>query len=199
MNAPQKFDRPTRERLRQASGDFESIVTDIDDGGRKIPVETVRMLDGSLLDRLIKRNPPVISGDQYHAGARFYSDWYHSGLLNSGVLDPTRDIVDGSGPAPESERRMAAKTRYHRAIKAMCTAHGMIMQCCVLSEESLESFGCRIHRQSNQNRGRAMALATMRDALSALDEHYNGKRSERYRASHASDYKPDEVTLGVRE
>lgn len=198
MNAPQKFDRPTKERLRQASGEFEEIVTDIDEDGRKIPVETIRMLDGSLLDRLVKRNPPAISGDQYHAGSRFYSDWYYSGLLNSGVLDPTRDIVDGSGPAPESERRMAAKTRYHKAIKAMCTRHGMIMQCCVLAEETLESFGCRIHQQSNGNRGRAMALATLRDALSALDEHYNGKRENRMRSVHSEDYRPNEVVLGAR-
>jgi len=193
MNAAEKFDRPTKERLRRSEGEFERIVTDIDEDGRKIPVETIRMLDGSLLDRLIRRNPPAITGDQYHAGSTFYGDWYKSGRAYSGVPDIARDIVDNGGVGPESESRMAAKQRYHRAIKAMCTVHGMVMQCCVASvdPETLESFGCRVHRQNNINRGRAMALATLRDALSALDEHYNGKRSGGIRSAHEDDYRPD--------
>jgi hypothetical protein len=193
----EKFDRPTRERLRRAEGEYERIVTDIDEDGRKTPVETLRMLDGSLLDRLARRGS--IDGEQYHAGARFYGDWYFAGLSASGVLDPTRDIVDGGGPPPESERRMAAKTRYHRAIKAMSTRHGMVMQCCVLAEETLMSFGCRIHRLRDPKRGAAAALITLKDALSALDEHYNGRRTSGMVSAHEEGYRPIEVMVGKRQ
>lgn len=197
MTTVEKFDRPTAERMKRAEGEYERIVTDIDEDGRKTPVETVRMLDGSLLDRLARRGS--INGDEYHAGARFYGDWYYAGLAASGVLDPTRDIVDGGVPGPESERRMAAKTRYHRAIKAMSTRHGMVMQCCVLAEESLISFGCRIHNRRNRKQAAAAALVTLRDALSALDEHYNGKRRSGMVSAHEEGYRPNEVTLGARE
>lgn len=201
MTIAEKLDRPTKERLKRADDQFERIVTDIDDDGRKIPVETIRMLDGSLLDRLLRRKPAVITFDQYNAGSRFYADWYYSGMAYSGVPDIARDIVDGGGSTTESERLMAAKQRYHNAIKAMCVPHGMVMQCCVAahSPETLESFGCRIHRQVNENRGRAMALATLRDALSALDEHYNGKRRGGIVSAHEEGYRPNEVTLGARE
>lgn len=168
---------------------------DTDELGRNIPITTYRMLDGSILDFLVKRSQ--ITGDEYHAGARFYNDWYHSGLAASGVIDPSKDIVDNSVAVNETDRKLAAMHRYHKAIKAMCTAHGMVMQCCVLAEESLESYGRRIYRQNSPKPARLAATTALKDALFALDEHYNGKREHRMGSAHTEGYRPTEVKIGT--
>lgn len=174
----------------------ELIIQDeTDEEGRKVPTTTYRMLDGSILDLLVKRSQ--ISGDQYHAGARFYNDWYLSGLANSGVIDPSKDVVDGGRKISESEIKLAAMTRYHKAVKALSTANGMVMQCCVLAEEQLESYGRRIYRQASPKPAKLAATTALKDALSALDEHYNGKREHRMGSAHSSGYRPTEVKLGT--
>lgn len=173
----------------------EMIIQDeTDEHGRKLPITTYRMLDGSILDLLVKRGQ--ITGDQFHAGARFYNDWYLSGLANSGVIDPAKDVVDGGRKVSESEIRLAAMTRYHKAIKAMSTANGMVMQCCVLAEEALESYGRRIYRQNSPKPAKLAATTALKDALAALDEHYNGKREHRLGSFHAGGYRPTGVKLG---
>lgn len=178
-----------------AGKDVELIVQDdTDEHGRKVPVTTYRMLDGSILDLLVKRDQ--ITGDEYHAGARFYHDWYLSGLANSGVIDPSKDIVDNSTRVHETDIKLAAMTRYHKAVKAMCTAHGMVMQCCVLAEEPLETYGRRIYRQNSRKPARLAATTALKDALFALDEHYNGKRSQRMGSAHSDGYRPTEVKFG---
>lgn len=191
--------RPTSERLKMAGDAAEFIVrNDIDEDGGTISVTTYRMLDGSILDLLTKRQQ--IGGAEYHAGVRFYSDWYLSGLANSGVIDPSKDIVDNSGGrATQSDAKLAAMTRYHKAVKALCTAHGMVMQCCVLAEEPLESYGRRVHRQNSPKRARLAATTSLKEALTALDEHYNGRRRVRMGSSHADDYRPMGVKTGVIE
>jgi hypothetical protein len=189
-------ERPTDERMRMAGKAVELIIRDEkDDEGRNIPITTYRMLDGSILDLLVKRNQ--ISGDEYHAGARFYNDWYTSGLANSGVIDPSKDVVDGGGRIIESDIRLAAMNRYHKAVKAMCTAHGMVMQCCVLAEESLEGYGRRIYRQASAKLAKLAATTALKDALHALNEHYNGKREHRMGSAHADGYRPTGVKLGI--
>lgn len=193
---PEKRVRPTDERLKRAGKDSEFIIRDeIQEDGNTISVTTYRMLDGSILDLLVKREQ--IGGAEYHAGVRFYSDWYYSGLANSGVIDPSKDIVDGSGRSSTSDARMAAMTRYHKAVKALCSSHGMVMQCCVLAEESLEIYGQRVHRQKNQKLARLAAVTSLKDALAALDEHYNGRRHVRMGSVHADDYRPENVRTGV--
>ncbi len=188
--------RPTSERLKMAGDAAEFIVRDdVDEDGRKLPITTYRMLDGSILDLLTKRQQ--IGGAEYHAGVRFYSDWYLSGLANSGVIDPSKDIVDNSGRASQSDAKLAAMTRYHKAVKALCTAHGMVMQCCVLAEEPLESYGRRIYRQGSSKPARLAATTALKDALCALDEHYNGKRHHRMSSVSSEGYRPTEVTLGT--
>lgn len=190
--------RPTSERLRMAGDAAEFIVRDdTDELGNKIPITTYRMLDGSILDLLTKRNQ--IGGAEYHAGVRFYSDWYLSGLANSGVIDPSKDIVDSSGRSTQSDVKLAAMTRYHKAVKALCTAHGMVMQCCVLAEESLESYGRRVHRHNSPKLARLAATTSLKDALFALDEHYNGRRHVRMGSIHADDYRPEGVKTGLIE
>lgn len=188
--------RPTDERLKRAGKDSEFIIRDeVDEDGSTVSVTTYRMLDGSILDLLVKREQ--IGGSEYHAGVRFYSDWYHSGMANSGVIDPSKDIVDNSGRAVAGDAKLAAMTRYHKAVKVLCTAHGLVMQCCVLAEESLESYGQRVHRQKSKKLARLAAVTTLRDALHALDEHYNGRRHVHMGSVHADDYRPEQVRTGV--
>lgn len=195
--ASEERTRPTPERMRMARGEFEDVVIDTDEHGRKVSIATVRMLDRNILAQLVRDRE--ISGDQFHAGAKFYEDWFLSGMANSGTIDPAKDVVDGGrGGLNESERRMAARERYHRAIKALCSAHGRILQCCVLDDadggESLAHYGMRVFVTPSPKLGRRDARNQLRDALSALDEHYNGKRQHRYRQTHASDYRPAILT-----
>lgn len=181
---------PTQERIRMAKGAFEDVVLDTDERGRKVSVATVRMLDGNVLAQLVKAEK--ITGDEYHAGARFYQDWYLSGLANSGTIDPAKDVVDGGNRAGhDSDAKLAAMTRYHKAVKALWSGHGMVLQCCVLAEESLEDFGKRIFQTDNIRAARREARNRLKDALAALDEHYNGPRRTRTRSAHTTDYRPE--------
>ena len=56
-----------------------------------------------------------ITGDQFHAGVRYYSDAYYCGLVASGTVDLTRLRVDCAGAPELSDIRLAAQTRFNRA------------------------------------------------------------------------------------
>jgi hypothetical protein len=187
-----KFTRPTAERLRHANGSASHVVLDdTDAAGRKISVVTTRIAEDTL-DRLLHRKPPAITGDQYHAGMRLYADWYYGFGGSTTTLNLARDIVDGGQYDPDTERRMAAKQRHHLAVKSLWDKHRLVLQCCVLQDESLESFGCRIRQVRNKKRGREAALDLLRDALDELSAHYNGRRSGggTIRSAHDADYRP---------
>jgi hypothetical protein len=185
MTLAEKFTRPTPQRLDQASGAYEYTV--IDDVDRQ--VVTIRIHD-SLLDRLIRRKPPALSGDQFNSGQQLYEDWYCGFGYSLTTRNLARDIVDNSTSDPDTEKRMAAKQRYYQAIKGLWNKHAMVLRCCVLQEETLESFGCRIRQVRNRKRGREAALDLLRDALDQLVEHYHGKRSGGIRAAHEPGYRP---------
>jgi len=147
----------------------------------------------SPLDRLRNRKPPAVTGDQYYAGSRLAADWYNAHPRSSCTLDLARTIVDnGAAQLWETERMVAAQTRYERALGSLCRKHGMILQCCVITEESLESFGHRIYGYRNTKHARLVALNVLQDALDALIEQYHGsKRSGGgIRAAHEPDYRP---------
>lgn len=182
---------PTPERLARAAGDVDFVI--VEDKERNETVSTIRMLDGSVLDMLVSRG--AVTGDQYHAGARFYEDWYLSGLAASGVIDPTRVIVDGSGRTHTTERQLAAMTRYKDAVKALGMSHGIVMQCVVLAEEKLEEFGRRRYGYSQAKLAKTAAITALRDALDELDHHYNGPRKVRSRHTHATDYRPTKIVI----
>jgi hypothetical protein len=168
------FTRPTDERLKHA-GSAEYIV--IDDPENKVSVVTIRIVDW-ILDRLRHRAKPAVTADQYYAGSRFYSDWYHAHPHSSSSFDPTRIIVDNSSTPQytETERMMVCKMRFERALRALCTKHGVVLQSCLINEETLESFGCRMYGYKDSKDARLVALTVLRDALDALAEHYHGRR-----------------------
>jgi hypothetical protein len=166
---------PTPERLAMAGRNIEPVASETG-------YETIRMLDGSTLDRLASRS--VITGDQYHAGSRFYLDWYSSGLAASGVIDPGRVVVDGRRGHQESERRLQAMTAYKDAVRAVGRIHSTVLTDLVLLEKSVEDWGRRWFRQKAPKLAKAQAHAALIMALTALDHHYYGQRRARTRAGY---------------
>lgn len=176
----------TPQRIAQAKGEFEEVNTETE-ARHTGYTNTVRMLDGSILDRLASRGS--ISGDQYHAGVRFYRDWYASGLAASGVVDVEKPVVDNS-PKPDPVARLDAATRYAQAVKALGISNSNVLTSVVLSEEPPAQYG---HRRFGYKDAKAALFATigaLKCALDELDWHYHGKRRSHLNNSHVSDYRP---------
>ena len=174
---------PTPERLAKAGDQVESF-----SAGESVHHQALRMLDGHVLERLASRG--VITGDQYNAGARFYGDWYFSGLANSGVIDPGRVIVDGGQVMRESDRKLAAMTSFKRAIQAIGVVHSTVICDLVLLEQSVEEWGRKRFRQKASKLATLAAHVALIQALTALDHHYYGQRKNRAHVAHVDDYRP---------
>lgn len=160
---------PTPERLRKAGRDVEAFTPD-----ESIHHRAIRMLDGHVLARLVSR--AVITGDQFNAGTQFYGDWYTSGLAASGVIDPGRVIVDGGDPMRESDRKLAAMTRYKRAVQAIGLIHSTVLTDLLLLEQNLEAWGRRWRGYKNRKQAIQCAQDALVFALDALVNHYYGRR-----------------------
>jgi hypothetical protein len=173
---------PTKERLRQAGEDVEAFTPD-----ENVNFKTIRMLDGSPLEKLATAEK--ITGDQYNAGSRYFSDWYHSGLAPGGATDYSRDKVDCPGYVDISYERMAAQTRFNRALKAIGAVHAHILDDVLLSDAPLAVYADRFNFVRRRDRSLA-ALTALRLALDALSEHYNGPRKYKSSISHADNYRP---------
>lgn len=178
-----KYIGPTPERLAKAGRAVEPFTV-----GDNVNHAAIRMLDGHILERLATRK--VISGDQYHAGTRFYSDWYHSGLAASGVIDPSKDVVDGGKGYSDTERKLQAMTAYKNAVKAIGKIHSTVVTDLVLLEQSLEEWSHRWFHQKSPKLARNQAHAALILALAALDYYYYGQRKERSRSAHFAGNKP---------
>lgn len=174
---------PTPERLRMAGENVEAFSPD-----ESLHHRAIRMLDGHILHQLASRS--VISGDQFNAGTQFFSDWYYSGLAASGVIDPGRVIVDGGDAMRESDRKLAAMTRWKRAVQAVGQIHCTVLTAVVLREEDLAAYGRRRYGQKSAKLARLQATASLIDALTSLDHHYYGQRRTGQRTSHADGYRP---------
>lgn len=174
---------PTPERLAKAGDEVEAFAA-----ADTVHHQALRMLDGHPLEKLASRN--VISGDQYHAGTRFYADWYYSGLAASGVIDPSREVVDGGLIMHESDRKLAAMTAYKRAVQAIGVIHSTVVTDLVLLEQKAEDWGRKWFRQKSPKLAKTQAHAALIMALQALDHHYYGQRKTRPHVAHTEDYKP---------
>jgi hypothetical protein len=180
---------PTPERLAKAGEQVEAFTA-----GENVHHQAIRMLDGHPLERLASRG--VITGDQYHAGTRFYGDWYYSGLAASGVIDPAREVVDGGVIMHESDRKLAAMTAYKRAVQAIGVIHSTVITDLVLLEQPVEDWGRRWFGQKAPKLAKAQAHAALILALTALDHHYYGQRQNRAHVSHVDGYRPGIVPAG---
>lgn len=183
MSDRQRTIGPTPERLRMAGDAVEVFTADENENWRAI-----RLLDGHVLEDLRARK--AISGDQYSAGMRFYSDWFLSGLANSGVIDPGRVVVDGGKMDHLNDVKMAALTRWQRAVQALGMIASQVLTDILLTEEGLASYGRRRCGQNNPKLARVAATAVLKHCLDALDYYYYGKRTTALRAGHVPDYRP---------
>lgn len=179
---------PTPERLAKAGDQVESF-----SAGENVHHQALRMLDGHVLERLATRS--VITGDQYNAGTRFYGDWYFSGLAASGVIDPSREVVDGGQVMRESDRKLSAMTAYKRAIQAIGLVHSTVICDLVLLEQSVEEWGRKRFGQKAPKLATLAAHVALIQALTALDHHYYGQRKHRAHVAHVDDYRPVIMTV----
>ena len=173
---------PTPERLAKAGRAVEPVESETG-------YETIRMVDGSPLEQLAtigKRNPRKgITGDQYHAGARYYADAYLAGLFASGVIDPAAVRVDGGQHKGVSSSRLEAQSRYNAALKALDGPSAHILSRVVLHELALNTYAERYHQFPQARERRAIALHTLRQALDQLDRFYYPPRRDQIRSAHA--------------
>jgi len=174
-------DEPTKERLRKAGEAFEDFITDT--GAR-----TKRMLDGSVLDKLVSRRS--ITGDQYTAGAQLYKDWYLAGFASSGVIDPGAVVVDGGKADMVNDRTLDAAGRFAKAILAIGKVHSHPLINIILLEEPMVQYGWKRHGYKNDDYAKLAAIVDLRSALTALDLYYYGHKKTKGGSSHAADYRP---------
>lgn len=175
-----KYVGPTPERLAKAGRNIEPVKSET------TGYETLRMLDGSLLEQLAtlgKRNPRKgITGDQYHAGARYFADAYAAGLHASGVIDPAAVRVDGGQHKDVSTYRLDAQGRYNAALRSLDRVSVGILSDLVIHERmSLLQYAQRFVLYPHRER-RAIALQRLRDALDELDRFYYPPRKDKIRS-----------------
>lgn len=179
------------EQRRARAG--EAIEPFVSDSGRR----TARIMDGSLLDLLLSRGK--IASDHYTAGARFYADWYHGGLANSGVMDPAKERVDGGTHKPQSDEQLTALWQFVRAVRAIGRHHADPIISLVCFEETRESYAARRFNYHQRQGARAACDVVLLMALAQLVDHYQGPPRPvraRTRSSHAPDYRPKIAAAG---
>lgn len=181
---------PTPERLAKAGDHVEYYTPD-----ETIDFKAIRMLDGSPLTKLVSigRKTPNkgITGPQFNAGSRFFSDAYKAGLVPSGVGDTTRERVDCEGFRDVADEVIAAQTRYNNALKKLDYDAYHILSNVVISEVPLNIYADRYREFPQPRERRAIALNLLRKALDQLDAHYYPQtKREGTRSAHAQGYRP---------
>lgn len=179
---------PTKERLRKAGDEWERNVIEIGEGESKVSSLTYRMLDGSVLDNLASRK--VITGDQYVAGVQLYQDWYLAGFASSGVIDPSKDVVDGGIVAGANDRVLDAAGRFAKALLAVGKVHSHPLINIILIEQPLNEYGLKRFSIKDEKDARLKAITALQLALEQLDYHYYGQRKTKGGSSHVADYRP---------
>lgn len=177
----QRYIGPTPERLAKAGRSIEPVESETG-------YETLRMLDGSSLEELAtegKRKPGRgITGEQYHAGCRYYADAYTAGIFASGVIDPATERVDGGQHKGVASYRLEAASRYNAALRCLDRVSADILASVVLHEMPLAQYAERFFRFPQARERRAIALQRLRDALDLLDAHYYPPRKDKIRSVH---------------
>ena len=123
--------RPTPERLRHASGDW-----DRGDTGQ------ITLRDAPL-ERAWGRG--VITAEQYAAGMKFRHHWWHAGLGEAiGSVDLNRilasDVTSFSGMA-KTEAQVFHRQQYRAAVKATGTIGAKVLDAIICQEAPLEQVG----------------------------------------------------------
>lgn len=163
---------PTPERLARSIGDDgRPMIAEIEVGSDNINWRAYRLNDAPL-GRLRFAAKPKITGEQYAAGESYYGVVYYAGMMASGVIDPSRVIVDGGQHKHIPDRLIAAKARYEKVIKRMDFPVWHIVDAVVVQETRLSDYAERF-RQFNERRIRqAVALDRLQRGLDWLADHF---------------------------
>ncbi len=188
------IERPTRERIAQALGDFvETTIVSIDvlaDGTeRQVDVLVIQMLDGHLLTKLSNRG--VLDLKQLSAALRFLKDCNEAGILSGAVVDPGRIVVDGGNSVPAQERQADAYARVHAILTRVSPSTKAVLVDIVLFEMTREAFA-RKHQIPNKDEKdiNLVVNSKIQDALTDLDYRYYGQQKTQNRFTHSPDYRP---------
>lgn len=181
---------PTPERLAMAGENVEAFSPD-----ETINFRAIRMLDGSPIEKLFSlgRKAPAkgITGDQFNAAFRYFSDAYHGGIVAAGgAIDLSREKVDCGGYKDIPDHRLAAQTRFNNANRSLSDDSARILSDVVLSEVPLNIFADRYRMFSQLRERRAIALNGLRTALDELVRHYWPPRRDGIAAAHVDGYRP---------
>lgn len=166
----------TPERLKRAAGLVEGVNTDTQSNARF--KNTIRMLDGHPLELLSSQHK--ITGDQYVAGCQYHADWYHAGLGSNGVIDPSKERVDGGQRSDGPLNRLEYLDAFNAAVRILPLAHAHILNAVILNEEKISDFGERVYGKLYRSVDyRVTATVThLRLALDCLCDHYMGRRRQ---------------------
>lgn len=174
--------KPTPERLAKAGDD---IVQEVHEN------RIVLRMKDSPLDRLAFGAKPKITGDQYNAGVRYYADAYKAGMMPSGVIDPSKERVDGGQHKDIADAKIAAQTRFEHALRALGFVDLNVLDAMVIQEVPLGEYAERFTRHKKRIIRQGIALELLCHALDALDKHYNPPRRDRGIAgAHSDGYRP---------
>lgn len=184
---------PTSERLRHATRAGADAVVDVvteisDNQGRSERATTRRLLDGDVLELLLKRQ--VIDSEQYGVGKEFRRHWESARLGAIGVMDPERERVDGGQFKPESETQLWHLGKWRQMVQRLGQVHSNIMCACVLLDTSIQEFGDRYSKQKDPKLARSWAQARLTAALEQLVLNELGPKNTRRGSSMAVDGRP---------
>lgn len=175
--------RPTPERLAKAGDDVMEFISDT---GRR----SIRMKD-SPLDRLAFGKNPKINGPQYHAGLRYYENAYMAGMMPSGVIDPSKERVDGGNFMNMSDAKVAAMTRHEHVLRILPYEYFHILDAVVINEIPISQYAMRFQNFSERRERIAVSIDRLCNALNILEKHYNPPRRDKgIRASSMDGYRP---------
>lgn len=179
---------PTPERVRQAADEVEMIPDPTNKNVNPAHKNTIRMMDGSPLDRMLSRED--ITAQQHAAGEQLAKD-YERSRLTVGAMDMTRDVVDGGKADNASDQRAFYLKRYEEALYAIGEDNGHALIWLVIFGKKLEEYATWKWGYRRLRDARVASLTALRLALDALDRHYHRGRKARTVASHAEDYRPE--------
>jgi hypothetical protein len=169
---------PTPERLAKA-GEAVSEFEVEDEDGKKTGRRVLRLSDSDILNHLASRK--VIDTFQHASGERYYKDWYDAGLAASGVVDPSRDIVDTSNTDPMVLHRMEALQTWSKTTIAIGPVHAHPLASMLLFDMPATVYAMRYLRQRNYKTARLVAYTALGLALDALVLYYLGPTKTRTR------------------
>lgn len=182
---------PTPERLRRAIGDDGKPVVSEVDLGENVNWKAFRLNDAPL-GRLLHCKHPKITVDQFNAGEAYHAVVYYTGMMASGVVDPSRVVVDGGQHKHIPDRLIAAKARYERIIKgtAKRAFHDRmpyelhhIVDAVVVQEIPLGEYAERFQRIKERRSRQAVALDRLHMGLDWLVSHFDiGRKPVRMQA-----------------